>query len=191
MNNNYQNLVPLFVDKSSGKHVATNRGNNGHGNDLGSAVILIEITDNGSHKHAAYINGDQAIDLIRGAIQSVDVNTTTADAHQHTITVGFTNGNFTVTNIADNHIHGFKVIGTGENTNTGGAAEGYRHSQPTPAQIWTVTHNHNSTNAITQVYVNDELVIPTRIRFIDINTIEIYFNEPVAGFSNTVFYTQV
>ena len=183
----FTNLVPLYIDKSTGKKIATGSpGNSGGGGN--SPVVLIELTSNGDHRHSVGLNSAQALGLISGSVTTVEATSSSNDNHTHTVTIQYNNGQFFVTDITMNHMHGFIVVGAGGGGGVG--AIGYQHEQLSAQQTWTITHNNGSTNCVTQVYVGGELVIPTRIRFVGINTIEIFFNEPIAGFSNTVFFTQ-
>lgn len=171
----------LVVTLSDGNVI--NAGN-ATGNTVSTAAVLIELTSNGDHAHALSLTTQQAMDLIDGSISSVVVTSTSVDNHTHDVTVTYTNSKFVVTDVTDNHLHGFVVVGTKNNPT------GYRHNQDDAVTNWLIQHNQGTTNAITQVYVENELVIPTAIKFIDINTIEVFFNEPLVGFTNTIFYTQ-
>jgi hypothetical protein len=181
----FQNLVPLYIDKVTGNKVATH--GDGSGNPHDQSAVLIELTDNGDHNHSAFLTTAEATALIAGTIVNVTVESSETD-HDHDVTLTYANGAFTVTDISNNHLHGFVIIGGSGGGS--GSASGYRHEQTIPSQSWVIVHNGGTTDCVTQVYVNDEMVIPTRIRLVDINTVEIYFNEPISGHSNTVFFTQ-
>ena len=52
---------------------------------------------------------------------------------------------------------------------------GYQHIQAIPSDIWTVGHNLNTSAVTVQVYVGDQVVFPSEINVIDVNTIEVNF----------------
>ena len=59
---------------------------------------------------------------------------------------------------------------------------GITHDQITPATVWTIVHNAETTCLLVQVYdENDELIVPEEIKIVDINTVVITFIENQVG----------
>jgi hypothetical protein len=62
-----------------------------------------------------------------------------------------------------------------KSNNTGYAGYSYTHQQTSLAPIWTISHNLQSTNLIVQTYdENDEMYLPSTVKFIDDNTVKVY-----------------
>lgn len=56
------------------------------------------------------------------------------------------------------------------------------YADTSPSQVWTITHNLNTTTPMVQVYDTDFLmVIPDNIIVVDNNTVEVDFGDPMAG----------
>lgn len=63
-----------------------------------------------------------------------------------------------------------------------GNVSGYQFVQSTPAVLWTINHNGNTTRVSVSVYdADDEQIIPERVKIVNINTVEISFTSEVAG----------
>lgn len=56
------------------------------------------------------------------------------------------------------------------------------------SSMWSIPHNKNSLNAIVQVVDSAGFVIlPSEIKFVDVNTIEVYFNTAQTGIARVIF----
>lgn len=65
----------------------------------------------------------------------------------------------------------------------------FQYTQQYPSNVWTVVHNRNSTQMVVQVFVNNRLVKTDPVKFLDTNTLQITFPNPVSGFLNAAVYT--
>ncbi|MFY0655410.1 MAG: hypothetical protein JXR12_01400 [Neptunomonas phycophila] len=66
---------------------------------------------------------------------------------------------------------------------------GYKYSQDTPSNVWIIEHNRASTDVLVQVFdPNNEMVIPSRIKIEDPNTVRIEFGTSmVTGTTQLIF----
>ena len=63
---------------------------------------------------------------------------------------------------------------------------GYQHVQWIPSTVWTIYHNKQSTKFKEQIYVDGKLAAAD-VKIIDSCKIEIYFDQPTAGYVNLLF----
>lgn len=67
--------------------------------------------------------------------------------------------------------------------------QGYVHHQAVPASTWTITHNKATKNAIVQVFDSAyEVVIPSAIVIVDINTVRIEYPSLETGYVHLMFF---
>lgn len=66
---------------------------------------------------------------------------------------------------------------------------GYKYSQDDPSSVWIIEHNRETTNVLVQVFdPNNEMVIPSRIKIEDSNTVRIEFGDSmVTGTTQLIF----
>ena len=66
---------------------------------------------------------------------------------------------------------------------------GYKYSQDEPSNVWVIEHNRETMNLQVQVFdPNNEMVIPSRIKIVDSNTVQIEFGDSmVTGTSQLIF----
>ena len=65
---------------------------------------------------------------------------------------------------------------------TGGNASGHVHYQYAMAPVWTITHNKATAHTLISVYDTSlSEVIPQTVHIVNLNTVRIYFPEPVSG----------
>lgn len=63
----------------------------------------------------------------------------------------------------------------------GGTNAGMTHNQSVANTSWNVVHNLASLNVVTQVLINNLVVVPSSISIVDLNNITITFSEPTVG----------
>jgi ribosomal protein L2 len=68
--------------------------------------------------------------------------------------------------------------------------KGYKHTQSTPATVWTINHNLGTQAPIVDVFYNDggqmTKVLPSNIQVVNSNTVTLTFSTPISGTAEVV-----
>lgn len=84
------------------------------------------------------------------------------------------------------------IVARGGPTSSGGAAtaSGFLYEQIVPAAVWPIPHNEENDKVLVQIYDEvGEFTLPNEILIVDINTVQITFNTPMAGTAHIMFFS--
>ncbi len=65
-------------------------------------------------------------------------------------------------------------------------AHTYTHTQSTPSDAWSITHNLNTMAPVVDCYIGGEKILPYNVQAVDANTLLIEWTVPFAGVARLV-----